>query len=89
MNSFNSGRTVTTFEIRKLEDIQEFPFTFNVIVRPGFDEAKLQEIGYLNVEEYFVGRSRLNYSVVGWAGHGKNVTGEIGLTGAEMTYNAT
>ena len=81
MDSFNSGKTVTTYEIRKFEDKEEIPLTFNIIVRPGFDDAKLLARGYLNVNDYLLGgASKINSSVVGWAGHGKNesnVTGEI------------
>ena len=76
--SFYSGKTVTTSTVQKLKD-STFPVVFNIIVKPGFDELKLEELGYTDAYWYFMGKNILNASWVGWKGHGKsfnNVSGQ-------------
>ena len=54
-----------------LEDI-DFPVTIKICVIPGFNQTALNEVGYEDTWGYFVGQSRFNDSVFGWAGHTKD-----------------
>ena len=79
-STFYSGQTVTTYSVIKLDDVQELPLIFNIIVKPGFDEKKLLEQGFASTYDYFIGRRNSNNSVIGWGGQGinsSNVKGEI------------
>ena len=50
-------------------DMIDFPVLFKVCFKPGFDIEKLKEAGYGSITNYFVGKSKYNRSVFGWAGH--------------------
>ena len=79
-STFYSGKTVTIYSVINLDDVQEFPLSFNIIVKPGFDENKLLERGFASTYDYFIGRRNSNNSVIGWGGQGinsSNVKGEI------------
>ena len=54
-----------------LQDM-DFPLVIKVCVNPGLNQAALQELGYKGTWEFFLGQSRFNRSVYGWAGHTKN-----------------
>ena len=54
----------------------DFPLVIKVCVIPGFNHTALQEMGYQNTWDYFLGQSRFNQSVYGWAGH-TNQSGTI------------
>ena len=41
-------------------------------MKPGFNSSALKEEGYESISEYFMGRSRYNSSLYGWAGHYNN-----------------
>jgi hypothetical protein len=56
----------------------DFPLIFKICVNPGFNETVVYEAGYDNIGMYFLGRSRFNYSKVGWAGH----TNTLGVQGS-------
>ena len=47
----------------------EFPLIFKICIKPGFNDAKLRKLGYLNGFTYLEGMSRYNESHFGWAGH--------------------
>ena len=51
-----------------LEDI-DFPLVIKICVVPGFNQTALYEVGYYDAGGYFLGQSRFNESVIGWAGH--------------------
>ena len=53
----------------RLGDLKEFPLVLQVIINEGFDERRLDAEGYGNIEDYFLGRSKFNASVIGWRGH--------------------
>ena len=53
----------------RLGDLKEFPLVLQVIINEGFDERSLNAEGYRNIEDYFLGRSKFNASVIGWRGH--------------------
>ena len=53
----------------RLGDLKEFPLVLQVIISEGFDEGRLNAEGYGNIEDYFLGRSKFNASVIGWRGH--------------------
>ena len=65
--TFSSTRDTNLNEV-------EFPVTFNMKVKPGFDPEKLIEHGFNDSLNYFTG-TRFNKSVVGWAGHEINASG--------------
>ena len=51
-----------------LKDI-EFPLVVKVCVVPGFNQTAIHEVGYADAWHYFIGQSRFNKSLIGWAGH--------------------
>lgn len=53
---------------KQLKNLQ-FPIMFKICMKPGFNTTALKEEGYAGISEYFLGRSRFNSSVYGWAGH--------------------
>ena len=63
--------------------VKDFPVVFKICMKPGFDKEALNETGYDNVFSYFLGVSRHNNSLLGWAGHTaeggvfSNVTGNL------------
>jgi hypothetical protein len=77
-------QTVTRVEKKDLNGIP-FPVLFKICIKPGFDRVELNNAGYKHAGRYFLGESRFNSSVVGWAGHlpdGKikgNVSGKVCL----------
>ena len=62
-----------------LEDI-DFPVVIKICVVPGFNQTALYEVGYYDAWDYFLGQSRFNESVIGWAGHTED-SGTIGTVG--------
>ena len=60
--------TNTRVEERDFYEI-EFPLTIKVCISPGFNDTMLKEVGYEDTFDYFMGVSRFNQSVFGWAGH--------------------
>ena len=73
--SYPSQKTADITE-KKLDDI-EFPIIFKICVKPGFNISALKEEGYSGISVYFLGRSRFNSSLYGWAGH-SNTSGARG-----------
>ena len=64
---YPSQKTTDVTE-KKLDDI-EFPIIFKICIKPGFNNTAFKEEGYSDITDYFLGRSRFNSSVYGWAGH--------------------
>ena len=62
------SQTVTRVEKKDLNNIP-FPVLFKICIKPGFDGDELLNAGYLHAGRYFLGESRFNSSVHGWAGH--------------------
>ena len=60
--------THTTMEEVRLEDLP-IPLSIRLCIKPSFDTLALEELGYADVYNYFLGRSRYNKTVIGWAGH--------------------
>ena len=55
-----------------LKDI-DFPLDIKICAEPAFNESAIFEAGYeRKIYKYFIGRSRFNKTVVGWAGHTKD-----------------
>ena len=79
-------QTVTKTVKKNMTDI-EFPVVFKICIKPGFNETVLNEVGYSNTWDYFVGKSRYNWSLRGWAGH--SVDGGIvsNVTGTESQFS--
>ena len=63
---FKPTLTNTNIEQRNLKN---FPLTFKICIKPGFNLTALKEAGYNNPWAYFTGQSRYNESELGWAGH--------------------
>ena len=63
----NPTRWINTRNVR-LKDLKEFPFVLQAIIHPGFDREALEKEGYASVDDYFMGQSMFNCSVVGWRG---------------------
>jgi hypothetical protein len=57
---------------------KEFPFTLKICANPAFNETAISEAGY-GVNGYFMGFSRQNPSLVGWAGHTNTSGGRGGV----------
>ena len=72
----NPTITRTWEEEVDLEDI-DFPVTINICVIPGFNQTALHEVGYEDTWRYFLGQSKFDHSVYGWAGHSED-SGTIG-----------
>merc|ERR1712142_674386 len=53
---------------KNLEDI-DFPLTMKICPDSGFNLTALREEGYDSAWFYFIGQSRYNSSIFGWAGH--------------------
>ena len=51
-----------------LRDV-DFPLVAKICIIPGFNQTALHEVGYQATWEYFIGQSKFNGSVFGWAGH--------------------
>ena len=70
-NQVQPSQTVINTEKKDLKDL-EFPIVFKICIIPGFDFRELENVGYggpVPAYNYFVGKSRYNGSVYGWAGH--------------------
>ena len=83
------SQTVTTTSRRNMSDM-EFPVLFKICIDPSYYYKDLEEVGYANYWDYFLGRSKYNSSIFGWAGHTKdggvfsNVTGDLVI---QIIYN--
>ena len=51
---------------------KNFPIMIKICINPGFNDTAIIEAGYKNIFDFFVGRSKYNKSVYGWAGHTKD-----------------
>jgi hypothetical protein len=69
--TFSSSRDTNLNEV-------EFPLTFNMKGRPGFDPEKLIEHGFADSFNFFTG-THFNNSFVGWAGHKRWAVGYVGV----------
>ena len=54
-----------------LDDI-DFPVLFKLCYKPAFNQAGLLDYGYNDTWSYFLGMSKFNSTVLGWAGHTSN-----------------
>ena len=53
----------------KMANVPEFPVVFKVCIKPAFDLGSLNASGYRSEYDYFLGRSKFNSTIFGWAGH--------------------
>ena len=67
-----------------LQDI-DFPVVIKICVVPGLNQTALWEVGYNDTWSYFLGQSKFNSSVFGWAGHAED-SGTIGTVGEIMAH---
>jgi hypothetical protein len=75
--------TVTSTVNRNLSDI-DFPVLFKICIKPGFNDTALREVGYNNSFDYFLGISKYNRSLLGWAGHTPQGTAFSNVTGRSL-----
>ena len=68
LNQLNPTETHTTLETKLLDHL-EFPILFKICINPPVNLTLLQSVGYKNLKTYFLGRSKHNASIYGWAGH--------------------
>ena len=67
--------TNTREETKTLEG-RDFPLVFKICIQPSFSKpAAFQDAGYKSLYHYFLGQSRFNSSIYGWAGHASNLSG--------------
>ena len=64
----NPVQKTTDITEKKLNDMK-FPIIFKICMKPGFNVAALNREGYASITDYFLGQSRYNSSIYGWAGH--------------------
>ena len=80
-NLLNPTHTEIHTEIKNLADLP-FPAVFKICIKPAFNMEFLNRAGYDNTFYYFLGRSKYNSSLYGWAGHTQteqvfnNITGK-------------
>merc|ERR1719210_67985 len=67
-NLLYPAHTTTHMEITSLAELP-FPAIFKVCVKPAYSLDFLNAAGYRGIYEYFLGESRYNNSIFGWAGH--------------------
>ena len=66
-NGFFKPTITRTWEEEVLLKDMDFPLVAKICVIPGFNQTALYEVGYVDTWDYFIGRSRLNYSLYDWA----------------------
>ena len=64
---FNTNKTTTITKNEKLDRIK-FPLKFLILINPGFDQSKLDEVGYSSAGHYIIGKLKRGRSHIGWAG---------------------
>ena len=79
-DQISPSHTETTLEDTKLEKIK-FPVIFKICFKNAFNLENLRGAGYEDVVGYFQGVSRFNKSLYGWAGHSKDGSAGIGVSG--------
>ena len=84
---FNTNKTTTFTNEEKLDHIL-FPLKFTVLVNPGFDLAKLKEVGYSAVGLYISGKDKWGGPHIGWAGHTEDGS-IIGNVSGKLTVSTT
>ena len=76
------SQTISSTKQRQLEEI-DFPVAFKICIKPAYDVLELNRAGYFSAWDYFVGCSKYNGFLMGWAGHtqdGKAVSNVSGST---------
>ena len=68
-NSLDPTELSTVIRKESLESQDMFPLTAKICVKPGFNDTELYNAGYVSTLHYFLGLSRYNMSIIGWAGH--------------------
>ena len=68
-NQLNPSETFTKYQETLLDNI-DFPIIFKICLKPALNLTFLQSVGYKNIRAYFLGWSKYNTSLYGWAGHG-------------------
>ena len=65
--------SVTTTNVAE-EIVESFPMIFKICPNPAFKMQALLDFGYYDIYTYFLGQSRFNHSIYGWAGHTENTS---------------
>ena len=77
LESYIQPTITRTWEEEVPRQDMEFPVVIKVCVVPGFNQTAMHQLGYWDTWTYFLGQSRFNQSVYGWAGH----TEDLGTLG--------
>ena len=64
---FNTNKTTTFTNNERLEQIP-FPLKISILINPGLDLSKLDEVGYSTVGSYISGFNKWGKKCIGWAG---------------------
>ena len=67
-NRMNPSQTISSASQKQLADL-EFPVIFKICIKPAFDDEELNKAGYSSSYDYFLGCSKYDGHLLGWAGH--------------------
>ena len=67
-NRMNPSQTISSTSQKQLADLK-FPVIFKICIKPAFDDEELNEAGYSSSYDYFLGCSKYDGHLMGWAGH--------------------
>ena len=78
LDGFFKPSITRTWEEEVLLKNMDFPLVAKICIIPGFNQTALYDVGYDGTVNYFIGQSRFNHSLIGWAGH----TEDYGIVGS-------
>ena len=67
-NRIHPSQTVSSTKQTQLADVS-FPVVFKICIKPAYNMKQLNEAGYNSGWDYFLGCSKHNGFLMGWAGH--------------------
>ena len=74
------SQTETRLKEMRIEEV-EFPVVFKLCFMDKMDVNKVRDAGYKSMWRYFLGQSRFNDSIYGWAGHDEDGNMGKGIEG--------
>ena len=82
---FNTNKTTTFTNNERLEQIP-FPLKFSILINPGFDLSKLDEVGYSHAGSYLFGVNKWKKNRIGWAGLNEDGSTVGNVSGKFLTF---
>ena len=67
-NRIHPSQTISSTKQKQLAEI-DFPLVFKICIKPAYNAEQLNRAGYSSAWDYFVGCSKYNGYLMGWAGH--------------------